>query len=86
LRKKAYLNSILEDENKLSYSKIMAKNSSLNSLNYTIRIIIALFLTPYIINKLGMELFGLWALLGIIPSYAILSDLGISRSVVKFVA
>ena len=64
----------------------MAKNSSINSLNYTIRIIIALFITPYIISKLGMELFGLWALLGIIPSYAFLSDLGISRSVVKFVA
>lgn len=45
-----------------------------------------LFLTPFVLGYLGNEEFGIWALVGVISSYAQLSEFGISESLVKFIA
>jgi O-antigen/teichoic acid export membrane protein len=47
---------------------------------------IVLVLTPYIIKHVGKQEFGIWALVGVISSYAQLSDFGITESLVKFMA
>jgi len=43
-------------------------------------------ITQYIIKQLGTEEFGVWVLVGVISSYAQLSDFGITESLVKFIA
>ena len=45
-----------------------------------------LFITPYIIGRLGKEEFGIWALVSVVSSYAQLSDFGITESLIKFMA
>ena len=45
-----------------------------------------IFITPFIISHVGREGFGIWALVGVISSYAQLSDFGITDSLIKFMA
>lgn len=42
--------------------------------------------TPFIVAKLGLENFGLWALTGAVAQYGVLFDFGISRGVIRLVA
>lgn len=42
--------------------------------------------TPYVVVKLGLADFGLWAVTGALAQYGVLLDFGVSRSVVRFVA
>lgn len=64
----------------------IAKNSVFNLLRTIIAVPIMLAITPYIIKTLGKEEFGIWALVGVISSYAQLSDFGITESLIKFIA
>lgn len=64
----------------------IAKNSFFNVLRTCITLPITLAITPYIIRRLGTEEFGVWVLVGVISSYAQLSDFGITESLIKFVA
>lgn len=65
---------------------IIAKNSVFNIIRTFITVPLTLVVTPYIIRKLGAEEFGIWALVGVISSYAQLSDFGMTESLIKFVA
>jgi O-antigen/teichoic acid export membrane protein len=47
---------------------------------------VAFFLTPYIIHTIGVERYGVWALVGVITSYFGLLDFGVTTSLVKFVS
>ena len=47
---------------------------------------VALFLTPYILTRLGREAFGLWALSRLLVGYLSLADLGIQASLVRQIA
>jgi O-antigen/teichoic acid export membrane protein len=49
-------------------------------------IAVALVLTPYIVDVLGIELFGLWALLSAVVAYARLLMLGVGRGTIRFIA
>jgi len=64
----------------------IAKNSIFNVTRTLLTIPITLFITPFIINHVGKEEFGIWALVGVISSYAQLSDFGITDSLIKFMA
>ena len=64
----------------------IAKNSIFNLIRTIIAVPVMLSITPYIIRHLGKEEFGLWALVGVISSYAQLSDFGITESLIKFIA
>ncbi|OGF45670.1 MAG: hypothetical protein A2452_01445 [Candidatus Firestonebacteria bacterium RIFOXYC2_FULL_39_67] len=48
--------------------------------------LIAFILTPYIINKLGVERFGVWAIIGVLTGYIGLLDFGIGSSFVKYIS
>jgi O-antigen/teichoic acid export membrane protein len=43
-------------------------------------------LTPFILSRLGVTMFGLWVLVGSIAAYGSLFDLGIAGAVVKYTA
>jgi O-antigen/teichoic acid export membrane protein len=43
-------------------------------------------LTPFILNQLGSELYGLWVLVGAVIGYGTLLDFGIANAVTKYVA
>jgi O-antigen/teichoic acid export membrane protein len=49
-------------------------------------LLIGFLLTPYILNKIGVEMFGLWVLILAVTSYFGVADLGFGTSFVKFVA
>ena len=48
--------------------------------------LVALILTPYLVYRLGFEVYGLWAVLGSIVWYFGLLDLGIGTTFVKYIA
>lgn len=45
-----------------------------------------LLATPYIVARLGLHDFGLWALTGALAQFGVLLDLGVTRSINRFVA
>ena len=47
---------------------------------------ITLILTPYIIHNIGLERYGIWAIVGVITGYFGLLDLGIGSSFVKYIS
>jgi len=64
----------------------IAKNSIFNFARTLLTIPITILITPFIIKHVGREEFGIWALVGVISSYAQLSDFGITDSLIKFMA
>jgi len=50
------------------------------------QIFVSFFLTPYIIYHIGVELFGVWALIGVLIGYLGLLDFGVSTSFVKYIS
>ena len=69
-----------------SLSKKVARNTGFNALGYFVSIVALFFLTPYVIGKLGAELYGIWIIIAILTGYWGLSDFGIGLSFQKFVA
>ena len=51
-----------------------------------VNILVGIFLSPYILHRLGDEAFGLWVLIFSITGYYGLFDLGIRSSIVRYVA
>jgi O-antigen/teichoic acid export membrane protein len=48
--------------------------------------IVGLFLIPYIIHYIGLERFGLWAIMTVITGYFALFDCGVGSTFVKFIS
>jgi O-antigen/teichoic acid export membrane protein len=57
-----------------------------NYLRMMISMVIVFMLTPYIISKLGIEVYGLWAIALSIAGLAGLMDFGFATAAVKYVA
>jgi O-antigen/teichoic acid export membrane protein len=51
-----------------------------------VNVLVGIFLSPYILHRLGDDAFGLWVLIFSITGYYGLFDLGIRSSVVRYVA
>ncbi len=64
----------------------ITRNSLFNLTRTALSIPVFLFTTTYILRTIGKEEFGVWALVGVISSYAQLSDFGITESLIKFIA
>ncbi len=71
-------------ESKIS-DKII-KNTTYNIIGRFWVILIAVFLTPYIITRIGIERYGIWAITGAITGYVGLFELGIGKSFAKYVS
>lgn len=69
-----------------SLSRKVARNSAYSALGYFISVAILFFLTPYVISKLGAQMYGAWVLISALTGYVGLTDVGIGLSFQKFVA
>jgi len=72
---------------KLGKSRKVIANSIYNNVGYFSQLIVSLLLIPFIINKLGTQLFGIWILLEVLISFLSLLDFsGIGGAFVKYIS
>lgn len=64
----------------------IARNSIFSVIRVVVVTPLVLLITPYVLHHLGEVRFGIWALLGVLTSYAKLSDFGMGTGIIKFVA
>jgi O-antigen/teichoic acid export membrane protein len=69
-----------------SISQKIVRNTFFNTAGRVWAVLTGLILTPYIISRLGVERYGILALLGGVTGYFGLFDFGISTSFVKYIA
>lgn len=66
------------------------KRISINAISTFIQIcistVVVFFLYPFLLRQLGVERFGLWTLLLVIPTFSNLAQFGLTDTLVKFVA
>ena len=65
---------------------LLARNIRSNFVNRIIVAIITFIAVPYLVSKLGVSGYGLYALLTILILYMTVGDIGLSKSVARFVA
>lgn len=64
----------------------IVKNTVYNTIGRFWGILISIFLTPYIVHYIGLERFGVWAIIGVVTSYFGLLDFGVGSSFIKYIA
>jgi len=64
---------------------LIFRNVAANYAGTVSILLMAFFLTPFLVNRLGNLQFGLWAIIGGVMAYGGLLDLGVSTAVVKYV-
>jgi O-antigen/teichoic acid export membrane protein len=64
----------------------IVRNTTYNVIGRTWLMVVMLILTPYILHKLGTEVFGVWSLVFVVANYLNLMDLGIGNSFAKYIA
>lgn len=69
-----------------SISQKIIRNTIFNAIGRFWGILVALGLTPYIIGHIGVERYGIWAIVGVLTGYFGLLDFGIGTSFVKYIA
>ncbi len=67
-------------------SQLLVRNTLFNALGKSWGIVLNLLLVPFLVTYLGVERFGLWALLAVLSGYFGLIDFGFGSSFVKYVA
>lgn len=67
-------------------SQKIIRNTAYNTVGRFWNVIVVLFLTPYIIARIGNERFGIWSIAGVITGYFGLLDFGVGTSFVKYIA
>lgn len=65
---------------------MLFKNTLAQSASFAVGYLFSFLLAPIMISRLGLDKFGVWAVTGAFTSYAGLLDLGIGRSLGRFVA
>lgn len=69
-----------------SISQKIIRNTIFNAIGRFWGILVALVLTPYIIGHIGIKMFGIWAIVGVLTGYFGLLDFGIETSFVKYIS
>jgi len=69
-----------------SLTQKLIKNTFFNVLGKAWALLVSFALTPYIIHRLGVERFGIWAIVSAVTGYFGLFDFGIGTSFVKYIA
>ncbi|MEX0973205.1 MAG: oligosaccharide flippase family protein [Solirubrobacterales bacterium] len=65
---------------------MLFKNTVAQSGSLLLGYLFSFLLAPIMISRLGLDKFGIWAVTGAVATYAGLLDLGIGRSLARFVA
>ncbi len=69
-----------------SIGKKIIRNTAYNSAGRIWQMLVLLLLTPYILHKLGVEVFAVWSLVFVVANYLGLLDFGIRTSFAKYIA
>lgn len=64
----------------------LARNTVANYMGRFVSFLVALFLTPFVINSLGDTGYGIWALLASVTGYLALLDFGLANGLAKYTA
>lgn len=64
----------------------IVRNTTYNVFGRTCLMVVTLILTPYILHKLGTQVFGVWSLVFVVANYFSLLDFGIGTSFAKYIA
>ena len=67
-------------------SKKIIKNTIFTSIGRFWGYALSFLLTPYIVHKIGIERFGIWAVANTAIHFFLFLDLGIGSSFVKYIA
>lgn len=70
----------------LAAASTILRNAKFNLFGRLWNVVLGLLLTPYIVDKLGVELFGVWAIIMVITGFFGLLDCGAITSFIKFIA
>lgn len=62
------------------------KNSIYSVLEFGWPILLAIFVTPFIVKKLGIDAYGVWALVSVVLGFFALLDLGLTSASIKYIA
>jgi O-antigen/teichoic acid export membrane protein len=65
---------------------ILLTNTGFNIAGMILTSLLALVLTPWLIRGLGAELFGVWALFGVVMAMAQMLDFGLGRALIRTIA
>jgi O-antigen/teichoic acid export membrane protein len=65
---------------------VLFKNTLAQSASLLVGYLFSFLLAPVMISRLGLDKFGVWAVTGAFATYAGLLDLGIGRSLTRFIA
>ena len=65
---------------------LLVRNTVWNGIGRVATVAIALFLTPYVIARIGQDAFGLWALSNLLVGYLSVADFGIQSSLIRQIA
>ena len=63
--------------------KVYSKNLATSYIIILLGIMIPIIMTPFLLDKLGAELYGLWILMATMVSYFYLSNLGLNTAFTK---
>jgi O-antigen/teichoic acid export membrane protein len=66
--------------------KKIIRNTIYNSIGRIWLMLVTLLLTPYILHKLGVQVFAVWSLVFVVANYLGLLDFGIRTSFAKYIA
>ncbi len=70
----------------MSLSKKLVSNTIYNFIGKAFGIVINIVITPYIIKKIGIEAFGVWAIIFVFGGYLGLFDFGTKWAYIKYIA
>ena len=65
---------------------MLFRNTMAQSASFALGYVFSFVLAPVMISRLGLNAFGVWAVTGAFASYAGLLDLGVGRSLSRFIA
>ena len=80
------MDKYIKAKTEVTASRKVVKNAFFNSGGWGLTVLIALVATPYIVNKLTLEGYGIYAILTGLVGYYGLLDLGLGQGVIKFVS
>ncbi len=66
--------------------KRLLTNAAANFTGFAAQVVVAFFLSPILINGLGERRYGVWSLVESVLAYLTVLDLGLTVSVVRYVA
>lgn len=64
----------------------LGQNTAVNLGAKAASLVLALFVSAYVVHRLGLRVFGFWAVISAVSQYAALLDFGVGFSLTRFVA